>query len=216
MVAKGELGDIRVVQAEYPQDWLTGARAFGSKQAEWRTDSKRRGGGHRRYRNARLQPRCFRHRTGNRCNCWRSSPPSRLAACGRRCPDPVALQGGARGLLWASQVAVGNEMVSSCASTAPRAGSNGRRQTRIIYGSPVSASRSSCSRAPAPERCRKPPAYPACRVDTPRVILKALPRSMPKLRAPSAPRGPGLHPMPERSIRPCVTAWPACASSKLR
>ena len=23
MVAKGELGDIRVVQAEYPQDWLT-------------------------------------------------------------------------------------------------------------------------------------------------------------------------------------------------
>ncbi|RLP22066.1 Gfo/Idh/MocA family oxidoreductase [Mesorhizobium sp. YM1C-6-2] len=46
MVAKGQLGDIRVVQAEYPQDWLTeDAAAAGSKQAAWRTDPKQSGAG---------------------------------------------------------------------------------------------------------------------------------------------------------------------------
>ena len=39
MVAAGELGDIRVVHAEYPQDWLTEAlEDSGQKQASWRTD----------------------------------------------------------------------------------------------------------------------------------------------------------------------------------
>lgn len=46
MVAAGELGDIRLVQVEYPQDWLTErAELAGSKQAEWRTDPKRSGAG---------------------------------------------------------------------------------------------------------------------------------------------------------------------------
>ena len=46
MVAKGELGDIRVVQAEYPQDWLTEKLgATGQKQAAWRTDPKQSGAG---------------------------------------------------------------------------------------------------------------------------------------------------------------------------
>ena len=43
MVASGELGKIRVVQAEYPQDWLTEKQDF--KQAEWRTDPSRTGAG---------------------------------------------------------------------------------------------------------------------------------------------------------------------------
>ena len=39
MVAAGELGDIRVVQGEYPQDWLTtDLEKSGQKQAAWRTD----------------------------------------------------------------------------------------------------------------------------------------------------------------------------------
>ena len=39
MVAAGELGEIRVVQAEYPQDWLTtDLEATGQKQAAWRVD----------------------------------------------------------------------------------------------------------------------------------------------------------------------------------
>src|SRR5438477_4930382 len=46
MVVAGELGAIRVVQAEYPQDWLTTrAELAGSKQAEWRTDPQRSGAG---------------------------------------------------------------------------------------------------------------------------------------------------------------------------
>jgi predicted dehydrogenase len=39
MVRAGELGDIRIVQAEYPQDWLTEwLEVTGQKQAGWRTD----------------------------------------------------------------------------------------------------------------------------------------------------------------------------------
>ncbi|MDR7034381.1 Gfo/Idh/MocA family oxidoreductase [Mesorhizobium sp. BE184] len=46
MVAKGMLGDIRVVQAEYPQDWLTeDLAATGQKQASWRSDPKQSGAG---------------------------------------------------------------------------------------------------------------------------------------------------------------------------
>ena len=46
MVAAGELGDIRLVQGEYPQDWLTTAlEKTGQKQAAWRTDPKRSGAG---------------------------------------------------------------------------------------------------------------------------------------------------------------------------
>ena len=46
MVANGELGEIRLVQGEYPQDWLTTAlEQTGQKQAAWRTDPKRSGAG---------------------------------------------------------------------------------------------------------------------------------------------------------------------------
>jgi predicted dehydrogenase len=44
MIAAGEIGDIRVVHAAYIQDWLTQAiDADGHKQAEWRTDPARAG-----------------------------------------------------------------------------------------------------------------------------------------------------------------------------
>jgi len=46
MVAKGQLGDIRVVQAEYPQDWLTEEiETTGQKQAAWRVDPTKSGAG---------------------------------------------------------------------------------------------------------------------------------------------------------------------------
>lgn len=46
MVAKGQLGDIRIVQVEYPQDWLTDdLSASGNKQAAWRSDPKQAGAG---------------------------------------------------------------------------------------------------------------------------------------------------------------------------
>ncbi|SIR00094.1 Predicted dehydrogenase [Rhizobium sp. RU20A] len=46
MVAEGLLGDIRLVQMEYPQDWLTEAiEQDGQKQAAWRTDPTKSGAG---------------------------------------------------------------------------------------------------------------------------------------------------------------------------
>ena len=43
MVTNGDIGKIRVVQVEYPQDWLSVEQDF--KQAEWRTDPARSGAG---------------------------------------------------------------------------------------------------------------------------------------------------------------------------
>ncbi len=43
LVAQGKLGKLRVVQVEYPQEWLTEAAADDNKQASWRTDPARSG-----------------------------------------------------------------------------------------------------------------------------------------------------------------------------
>lgn len=44
IIKKGEIGDIRVVIAEYPQDWLVDTiEQDGQKQAAWRTDPNRSG-----------------------------------------------------------------------------------------------------------------------------------------------------------------------------
>src|SRR3954471_197705 len=112
MVASGELGDIRVVQAEYPQDWLTErAELSGSKQAEWRTDPKRSGAGgcigdigtHA----FNLVSFVTGLELGSLCADLSAFVP------GRTLDDNahvlLRFRGGARGMLWASQVAVGNE-----------------------------------------------------------------------------------------------------------
>ncbi|MBL4580276.1 MAG: Gfo/Idh/MocA family oxidoreductase [Gammaproteobacteria bacterium] len=46
LVAQGRLGDIRIVQVEYPQDWLaTNIEDEDQKQALWRTDPEKAGAG---------------------------------------------------------------------------------------------------------------------------------------------------------------------------
>ncbi|MBD9492293.1 gfo/Idh/MocA family oxidoreductase, partial [Ensifer sp. ENS11] len=46
MVENGDIGAIRLVQMEYPQDWLTeNIEQSGQKQAAWRTDPARSGAG---------------------------------------------------------------------------------------------------------------------------------------------------------------------------
>ena len=60
LVKSGALGKIRVVQAEYPQDWLIDAgrpRQQAGRLAH-RSEALRRRRRHRRHRHARLQPRC--------------------------------------------------------------------------------------------------------------------------------------------------------------
>jgi len=112
MIAAGEIGEIRLVQAEYPQDWLTErAELTGSKQAEWRTDPSRSGAGGAIGDIGTHAYHLAAFVTG--------MMPVRLLAQlttfaeGRRLDDDVQVllryANGARGMLWASQVAVGNE-----------------------------------------------------------------------------------------------------------
>src|SRR5713101_3446649 len=112
MIEAGELGRIRVVQVEYAQDWLTTAvEATGHKQAVWRTDPAQSGPagslgdiGTHAYNIA-----CFV--TGLQCE--QVAADLSIFVPGRRLDDNVHLllrfAGGARGMLWASQVATGNE-----------------------------------------------------------------------------------------------------------
>lgn len=111
MVAEGRLGTIRVVQAEYAQDWLTEAvEATGNKQAEWRTDPARAGGG----AIGDIGTHAFNllsFVTGLRATALSADLQS--FGPGRKVDDNAHIllrfDGGARGMLWASQVAPGNE-----------------------------------------------------------------------------------------------------------
>jgi predicted dehydrogenase len=100
MIQEGELGKIRVVQVEYAQDWLTTAvEATGNKQAGSLGDI-----GTHAYNIA-----CFV--TGLRCD--QVAADVSIFVPGRRLDDNVQtllrFEGGTRGMLWASQVATGNE-----------------------------------------------------------------------------------------------------------
>ena len=117
MVENGEIGDIRVVQLEYPQDWLTEPIELeGQKQAAWRTDPQRSGAGG-----------CIGDIGTHAWNLGAfvtGLQAERLAADldsfvpGRRLDDnahilvrykPKGKAPPAKGMIWASQVAPGNE-----------------------------------------------------------------------------------------------------------
>jgi predicted dehydrogenase len=112
MVEAGELGEIRVVQVEYPQDWLTERlEETGQKQAAWRTDPAQSGAGGcvgdigtHAYNLA-----CFVSGLELDQLCAELS----TFVTGRKLDDNTQVllrfKGGARGMLWASQVAPGNE-----------------------------------------------------------------------------------------------------------
>jgi predicted dehydrogenase len=112
LVSAGGLGTLRIVQVEYPQDWLTTPiEADGHKQAAWRTDPERSGMagalgdiGTHAFNLAEFV-------TGLRCE----TVAAQLTAFvpGRRLDDDATVLlrfgGGARGSLWCSQVAPGHE-----------------------------------------------------------------------------------------------------------
>lgn len=112
MVKAGEIGEIRVVQVEYPQDWLAEPiEKTGQKQADWRTDPKRSGAGG-----------CIGDigtHAYNLVDFITGLTATEIAAelttfvKGRKLDDNTQIllryPNGARGALWASQVAVGNE-----------------------------------------------------------------------------------------------------------
>ena len=112
MVASGDLGAIRVVQVEYPQDWLTEAsEASGSKQAEWRTDPERSGAGGSTGDIGTHAHNLACFVTGLKVEKLAADLQSFVP--GRRVDDNghvlLRFEGGARGMLWCSQVAPGNE-----------------------------------------------------------------------------------------------------------
>jgi len=112
MVAAGELGKLRLVQVEYAQDWLTTPlENTGQKQAAWRTDPAQSGPagslgdiGTHAYNIA-----CF----VSQLHAEQVAADVSIMVPGRRLDDNVQVllryQEGVRGMLWASQVAVGNE-----------------------------------------------------------------------------------------------------------
>jgi predicted dehydrogenase len=112
MVKAGDLGEIRLIQVEYPQDWLTGpTETTGNKQAEWRVDPARSGAGGAL---GDIGTHAY-----NLADYVGGIELSELAAeltsfgAGRKLDDNVQIMlryaNGARGALWASQVAPGNE-----------------------------------------------------------------------------------------------------------
>jgi predicted dehydrogenase len=112
MVRSGELGEIRLVQAEYPQEWLTEKlEATGQKQADWRTDPTRAGQGGSTGDIGTHAFNLLSFVTGLRLDSLYADLDSFVA--GRRLDDNahvlLRFKGGAKGMLWSSQVAPGNE-----------------------------------------------------------------------------------------------------------
>ena len=111
LVRSGALGELRVVQVEYAQDWLAEPLELtGQKQAEWRADPKRAGpagalgdiGTHAFHLASFV--------TGLQVEQLMADLSTFVP--GRALDDHVQVmlryQGGARGILWASQVATGS------------------------------------------------------------------------------------------------------------
>lgn len=112
MIADGEIGQLRLVHVEYPQGWLaTKLEDTGERKSAWRTDPARSGPGGcvadigtHAYHMARFV---------SQLNVESISAQLTTFIPGRRVDDDVQVKlrfgNGARGILWASQVAVGHE-----------------------------------------------------------------------------------------------------------
>ncbi|MGB1425023.1 MAG: Gfo/Idh/MocA family protein [Paracoccaceae bacterium] len=112
MISTGKLGKIRVVQAEYAQDWLAEPmETTGQKQASWRTDPKATGGGGAIGDIGTHAYNLVQYITGLEAQELAADLTSFVP--GRAVDDNAHIwlrfKGGAKGQLWVSQVAVGNE-----------------------------------------------------------------------------------------------------------
>lgn len=110
MVAAGEIGKVRVVQVEYPLEWMaTAIEQAGNQQASWRTDPKRSGRGGSI---GDIGTHAY-HLAGFVTGLKLEAVCADLATfvSGRVLDDNAHVMlrydGGARGLLWCSQVAIG-------------------------------------------------------------------------------------------------------------
>ena len=159
-VQAGELGTIRVIQAEYPQDWLTTPlETTGQKQAAWRTDPAQSGGGaigdigshafnlaafitglEAEALLADLSTFVAGRRVDDNCNTCSATRAARAACSGPRRWRPATTTRSGSG------------------SMATRAASPGTRNPRIFSTSCRSASRRNGSSAPIQARAKAPAA----------------------------------------------------------
>ena len=112
MVAEGALGTVRLVQVEYAQDWLTEKlEDSGQKQAGWRTDPSRSGAGGSIGDIGTHALNLALFVSGLELGAVAADLDAFVE--GRRVDDNahvlLRFTGGAKGMLWASQVAPGNE-----------------------------------------------------------------------------------------------------------
>lgn len=109
MVANGELGKIRVIQVEYPQEWLS--KNLDNKQANWRTDPAQSGNGGSLGDIGTHAFNIAEFVSGLKITSVAADLQSFVS--GRRLDDNahvlLRLDGNARGVLWSSQVAIGHE-----------------------------------------------------------------------------------------------------------
>jgi predicted dehydrogenase len=110
LIKRGDIGEIRFVNAEYPQEWLAlPQEREGSKQAAWRADPKQSGKSNCVGDIGSHVENMVSYMTGLKI----SSLCARLDTFvpGRQLDDNATIMlnysGGAKGLYWASQIAVG-------------------------------------------------------------------------------------------------------------
>jgi predicted dehydrogenase len=112
LVRSGTLGEIRVVHVEYVQDWLAEPlEQTGQKQAAWRTDPARSGAGGATGDIGTHAYNLAEFVTGLALEALAADVHTFVP--GRKLDDNAHVllryQGGAKGMLWCSQVAVGQE-----------------------------------------------------------------------------------------------------------
>ena len=112
LVRDGRLGEIRIVQVEYAQDWLAEPiEQTGQKQAAWRTDPKQSGAGGSTGDIGTHAYNLAEFVSGLALEELSADVHSFVA--GRKLDDNahvlMRFKGGAKGMLWCSQVATGHE-----------------------------------------------------------------------------------------------------------
>jgi predicted dehydrogenase len=110
LIQKGAIGDIRFVNAEYPQEWLaTPAEKGDNKQAKWRTDPKTSGKSNCVGDIGSHAENMVSYITGLRIKslCARLDKFVEGRVLDDNASIMVEYEGGAKGLYWSSQIAVG-------------------------------------------------------------------------------------------------------------
>jgi predicted dehydrogenase len=170
MIAAGELGALRLVQMEYAQDWLASPiEETGQKQAAWRTDPAQTGAGGASGDIGTHAMNLAGFVTGLTVDSLAADLHTFVP--GRRVDDNghvmLRYKGGAKGMLWFSQVAAGLENGLRLRVYGTRAGIEwAQEDPNYLWVTPIGAPRSRITRSGAgagPEAARMsrvPPGHP--------------------------------------------------------